>query len=153
MKLFCIIKEIWMKKKNLQEIPAIEGRRRTLGRQEILAAVNEMEGHFDPQMLYDRLRAKGSRISRASVYRTISILVESGAINEVEKTEKHAHYEKVTENKHHDHLICLRCGRAIEFYSGTLEMLQDEICQRERFRGVRHSLEILGFCRECTEKE
>ncbi len=141
-----------MKRKNLQEMPAIEGRRRTLVRQEILTAINAMEGHFDPQMLYDRLKSEGSKVSRASVYRTIPILVEGGIINEVEKTEKHAHYEKVTENKHHDHLICLRCGGTIEFYSPTLEMLQDEICQKECFRRVRHSLEILGLCRECTEK-
>lgn len=139
-------------KKSLQETPVIEGQRKTVVRNEILAAVAEMNGHFDSKALYDRLKAKGSKISRASVYRTISILVENGIINEVEKTGKHAHYEKVAENKHHDHLICLRCGRTIEFYSPTLEMLQDEICQRERFRGVRHSLEIFGYCGECTEK-
>ena len=87
-----------MKKK--RELPTLEGRRQTAGRREILAAVVDMKGHFDPQTLHERLRAKGSKVSRASVYRTIPILVEQGIISEVEKTEKHAHYEKTMSNMH-----------------------------------------------------
>ena len=131
----------------------IEGRRRTAGRREILTAIEEIDGHFDPQTLWERLKAKGSKVSRASVYRTISILVEHGAISQVEKTEKHAHYEKTGGKGHHDHLICLSCGAAIEAYSPTLEMLQEELCQREGFKGVRHTLEIMGYCRKCAEEE
>ena len=141
-----------MKKKSLNDIPVIAGRRRTIGRREVLALINEMEGHFDAQALYDRLKAKGSKVSRASVYRTIPILIESGIIAEVEKTEKHAHYEKVAERKHHDHLICLGCHKTIEFCSPTLEMLQDEICQHEAFKSVRHTLEIMGYCKKCSRK-
>ncbi len=137
-----------MKRKEQKEALIGEGRKLTRGRKEILAAINEMEGHFNCQMLYEKLKAKGLKVSRASVYRMIPILVESGIISEVEKTEKHAHYEKMT-GTHHDHLICLRCGRTTEFYSPTLEMLQDELCQREGFHGLRHSLEILGYCRDC----
>ncbi len=141
-----------MKKKSFRGMPLVDGRRRTQGRQEILTAINDIEGHFDSQTLYDRLKAKGTGISRASVYRTIPILVESGIIAQVEKTEKHAHYEKILGRAHHDHLICLACGKTIEFYSPTLEMLQDELCQREAFKGLRHSLEIMGYCRECAKK-
>lgn len=141
-----------MGKEQLKTI--LSGRRLKLtkGRDEILREIDEIEGHFDQQTLYNGLKAKGSKIGRASVYRTIPILVEGGIIREVEKTERHAHYEKVVENKHHDHLICLSCGRTIEFYSPTLEMLQDEICQREGFKGLRHNLEIMGHCRECARK-
>ena len=138
-----------MNKNSFKGMTLADGRRRTEGRQEILTAINEIEGHFDSQALYDRLKDKGSRISRASVYRTIPILVESGIIAQVEKTEKHAHYEKVIGKAHHDHLICLGCGKKIEVYSPTLEMLQEELCQREGFKGVRHILEIMGYCRDC----
>ncbi len=130
----------------------IEGRRSTRGRAEIVRIIDETEGHFNPQTLYERLKARGSKVSRASVYRTIPILVEHGIITEVEKTEKHAHYEKVIGKAHHDHLICLRCGKTTEIYSPTLEMLQEEICQREGFKGVRHTLEIMGYCKECTNE-
>ena len=130
----------------------LEGRRLTREREEIVRAIDETEGHFNPQTLYEHLRARGSKVSRASVYRTIPILVDNGVITEVEKTEKHAHYEKVMGKAHHDHLICLACGKTIEIYSPTLEMLQEEICQREGFKGVRHTLEIMGYCRECESE-
>ncbi len=138
-----------MARKSTGEIPVIPGRRQTRGRQEILRTISETEGHFDPQTLYERLRAQGSNVSRSSVYRAIPILVDHGIISEVEKTERHAHYEKVIGKAHHDHLICVGCGKKIEVYSPTLEMLQEELCQREGFRGLRHILEIMGYCRDC----
>jgi Fur family transcriptional regulator, ferric uptake regulator len=136
-------------KKATEEKSLLEGRRLTREREEIVRTIEETEGHFNPQTLYERLKAKGSKVSRASVYRTIPILVEHGVIAEVEKTEKHAHYERVMGRAHHDHLICLACGRTTEIYSPTLEMLQEEICARVGFKGVRHTLEIMGYCREC----
>ena len=139
-----------MKKETLVELPLLEGMRQTAPRREILATVLEMKGHFDPQTLHDRLRANGSRISRASVYRTIPILVEQGILTEVEKTEKHAHYESTIGKAHHDHLICLSCGKAIEVCSPALEVLQEEICQRAAFKGIRHTLEIMGYCKKCA---
>ncbi len=138
-----------MARKSTKETPFIMGRRQTRGRQEILRIISETEGHFDPQTLYERLKTGGSKVSRSSVYRAIPILVESGIIGEVEKTEKRAHYEKLMGKAHHDHLICLGCGKKIEVYSPTLEMLQEELCQREGFKGVRHILEIMGYCRGC----
>lgn len=142
-----------MEKKKLKTILGSKGLKLTKGREGILQEVSEIEGHFDQQTLYNRLKAKGSKIARASVYRTIPILVESGIITEVEKTERHAHYEKVAEDRHHDHLICIGCGKMIEFYSPTLEMLQNEICEREAFRGIRHNLEIMGYCHECKGRK
>jgi Fur family transcriptional regulator, ferric uptake regulator len=136
------------KKAGAEKSP-LEGRRLTREREEIVRIIDETEGHFNPQTLYERLKAKGSKVSRASVYRTIPILVENGVITEAGKTEKHAHYEKVMGKAHHDHLRCLSCGKTMEIYSPTLEMLQEEICQREGFKGVRHTLEIMGYCREC----
>lgn len=138
-----------MVKKAPQKNSPLEGRRVTKEREEIVRVIEETDGHFDPRTLVERLRARGSKVSRASVYRTIPILVEHGIIAEVEKTEKHAHYERVMGKAHHDHLICLRCGKTTEIYSPTLEMLQEEICLREGFTGVRHTLEIMGYCREC----
>lgn len=140
-------------KKRLRKEPPVKGGRQTARRREILAAVNETEGHFDPQSLYDKLRTRGAKVSRASVYRTIAILVEQGIITEVEKTEKHSHYEKTSGKVHHDHLICLACHGTIEVYSPTLEMLQEELCRREGFKEVRHTLEIMGYCASCVSKK
>jgi Fur family transcriptional regulator, ferric uptake regulator len=142
-----------VKEERLKGILGGDRHRITEARREIFAAIEEIKGHFDPQMLYEILKSRGSKISRATVYRTIPMFVDEGILEEADKTDKHAHYEKKTGDGHHDHLVCLRCGRTIEFYSPTLEMLQDEICRREAFTGVRHTLVIMGYCQECSVVE
>ncbi|MCX8030366.1 MAG: transcriptional repressor [Thermodesulfovibrionales bacterium] len=132
-----------------QEFILSKGLRSTKKRNEIFDEVMEIEGHFDLDELYMRLKQKGSKVSRASVYRTLPLLVEIGLIEEVERVDKHAHYERVRTGSHHDHMICLKCGKVIEFYSPTLETLQDELCERENFKKVRHNLEIYGYCKDC----
>lgn len=138
-----------MEKQKFREFLTTKGLKLTKERDEILNEILITKKHFDPEELFIRLKAKGSKVSRASVYRTIPLLIESGFIEEVERIDRHAHYERVSKDHHHDHMICMKCGKVIEFYSPTLEMLQNEICQKERFRGIRHSLEILGYCENC----
>ncbi len=91
-----------------------KGLKSTRERKEIVDAIMETTGHFDPEELYNRLRACGSKVSRASVYRTIPLLIESGFIEEVERVDKHSHYERVIGTPHHDHMICTQCGKVIE---------------------------------------
>lgn len=140
-----------MENQKFREFLTTKGLKLTKERDEILNEILIMKKHFDPEELFIRLKAKGSKVSRASVYRTIPLLIESRLIEEVERIDRHAHYEKVSENRHHDHMICMKCGKIIEFYSPTLEMLQDEICQKEKFKGIKHSLEILGYCEKCRD--
>lgn len=128
-----------------------KGLKLTKERAEIWTEILGVRGHFDPEGLFVGLKRKGSKVSRASVYRTIPLLAESGLIEEVEKTDKRAHYERVMPSAHHDHMICLRCGRVIEFYSPALETIQEDLCRDEQFNGVRHTLEIFGYCRACGE--
>ncbi|MCX7914114.1 MAG: transcriptional repressor [Thermodesulfovibrionales bacterium] len=138
-----------MNKEDFRNFISSKGLKITKKRDEIFDEVLNTKGHFDPEELYMRLKQKGSKVSRASIYRTIPLLVEIGLIEEVERVDKHAHYERVSADSHHDHMICMKCGKVIEFFSPTLEMLQDEICQRENFHKIRHSLEIFGLCKQC----
>ena len=138
-----------MEKQKFREFLTTKRLKLTKERNEILDEILDMKKHFDPEELFVRLKTKGSKVSRASVYRTIPLLIESGLLEEVERIDRHAHYERVSEDRHHDHMICIKCGKVIEFYSPTLEMLQDEICQKEKFKGIRHTLEILGCCEKC----
>ncbi len=139
-----------MEKQKFKDYVSTKGLKLTKERDEILNEILAAEGHFEPEELFIRLKTKGSKVSRASVYRTIPLLIESGLIEEVEKIDKHSHYEKVIGKQHHDHMICMKCGTVIEFFSPTLEMLQNEICQKESFHGIRHNLEILGYCGKCN---
>jgi Fur family transcriptional regulator, ferric uptake regulator len=122
----------------------------TRERDRVLQAVLITKSHFSPDDLFLKMKASGSKISRASVYRTLALLVESGLIDEVERVDKHAHYERNRVSGHHDHMICIKCGKVIEFYSESLEKLQDVICGQKNFRGLRHCLEIHGVCKKCA---
>jgi len=124
--------------------------RLTKEREEVLEEVARTSRHFDPEELHYTLRKKGSKVSRASIYRTIPLLVNAGVIEKVENTDKHAHYELTLGRLHHDHMLCTSCGKVIEFYSHELERLQERLCEAEGFRGHAHTLEIKGLCRKCA---
>lgn len=140
-----------MERKRFREFLSAKGHKSTKERDEILDLILTLEGHFDPDDLFVKLRTKGSKVSKASIYRTIPLLIESGLIEEVERVDKHAHYERVVRDRHHDHMICIQCGRVIEFFSPALEELQDDLCAKQSFRKVRHNMEILGYCEECSD--
>ena len=109
-----------------------------------------MKGHFEPEELLLRLRNKGLTVSRASVYRTLPLLVESGVIEEAIYKDRKTRYERCMEKQHHDHMICTSCGRIIEFVSQPIETLQEEVCRRYGFLPYSHTLEIRGLCHECS---
>src|SRR5512139_1709538 len=86
-------------------------------RKKILEAVCAIDNHFEADDLYLKLREVGGRrISRATVYRTLPLLEESGLIRRVILVDKHTYYEHVYDHLHHEHLICRKCGKIIEFY-------------------------------------
>ncbi|HLC16360.1 MAG TPA: Fur family transcriptional regulator [Thermodesulfovibrionia bacterium] len=125
--------------------------RYTKEREEILQGILSMQGHFDTEELLIQLRKQNCKASLASIYRTIPLLIQSGLIEEVIKTEKHTRYEVKYGKEHHDHMICQRCGKLIEFYSDKLEQLQNEIAHSYDFMPVSHILEIKGYCFECQK--
>jgi Fur family ferric uptake transcriptional regulator len=108
--------------------------------------------HFEADELLFKMKEKGVKISRATVYRTLELLVKSGMVRRVHLGEDHYHYEHVTGNSHHDHLICTTCGGVIEFHDDVLEKRQLEICERKKFTPTFHNLQILGVCDSCRRK-
>lgn len=121
----------------------------TRPRREIARIVLDREGHFTVRDLLVDLRAKGLRVGRVTVYRTLSLLVESGLVAEREFVREEKHYE-VTEGKsHHEHMICLRCGRMIEFLNEEIERLQDQVAAEHDFELVHHIHKLYGYCSAC----
>jgi Fur family ferric uptake transcriptional regulator len=142
-----------MDSERFRQVLREKGLRFTKEREAIFKEVLGRRDHFDLEELHMDLRRKGHRVSRASIYRTLPLLLELGVLEEVERTDKHAHYERTTGRKHHDHMLCVSCGKIIEFYSDALEKLQERLCGREEFEGVSHLLEIRGYCRKCRKKK
>jgi Fur family transcriptional regulator, ferric uptake regulator len=125
------------------------GWRLTKQRNAILQKAFSYKGHFDPESLYLAMREQGMKASRASVYRTLNLLCECGLVEKVGKTEQGTIYEQSVDRKHHDHMVCIKCGEIIEFYSEKIEKLQQKICRELDFTGKNHTLEIRGYCRHC----
>jgi len=121
-------------------------------RMEILATIFRKDAHFDAEELHSELKAMGRDISRATVYRTLDLLVQCGLVRKSSLGSSHANYEAAHENEHHDHLICLNCNKVFEFYRADLETLQEAICQERKFKSLHHSLQIFGLCAECVDK-
>ena len=140
-----------MESKIFQNFLGEKGLKLTKERIAVLKEVFSSHTHFEPENLYLRIKASGSKASRASVYRTLSLLVESGLVEKVTRTEKSNVYEHTFGHSHHDHMICDGCGSIIEFYSEKLENLQKEICVGNGFDGRSHTLEIHGYCTECKK--
>lgn len=128
------------------------GLKLTKERNAVFREIFSFHGHFEPEDLYLRIRKSGLKASRASVYRTLNLLVESGLIEKVTQGERGTVYEHTFGHNHHDHLICDTCGEMIEFYSEKIENLQDEICRQNNFMGNNHTLVIRGSCGQCRRQ-
>lgn len=125
------------------------GLRFTPQRKIILKEVFSTHQHFKADDIFFRLSQKKTWISRASVYRTMQLLVKSGLLREVISGERRRHYEHIFGHDHHDHLFCIKCGRIIEFKKEKIEKLQEKVCEGYKFKPLEHRLQILGYCSEC----
>jgi Fur family ferric uptake transcriptional regulator len=113
------------------------------------------EGHFSVEDLLRGLQADGVRDAHlATIYRALPLMVEAGLIEPalVDKGDGQR-YEASFEREHHDHLVCTRCGRIIEYQSEAMEALQREIADHYGFELDHHVHVLRGRCRDCRRAE
>jgi len=118
----------------------------------IVRTALETHEHFTAEELLDRCRRVDPKVSRATVYRTLTVLEEAGFVEGLETGDGGRKFEHVLGHEHHDHMVCLRCGKIIEFRDDELERRQELAAAREGFSIQRHSLRIYGHCRDCAER-
>ena len=129
-----------------------KGLKFTPEREAILDIIFSIHNHFDIEELYDILRANNKNISRATIYRTLPLLIKSHLIQEILHCTGNTKYEHIYGHEHHDHLVCIQCGNVIEFYNDKIENLQEEICGKFKFKALEHRLVIKGLCKRCKKK-
>ncbi|MEE8436295.1 MAG: transcriptional repressor [bacterium] len=139
------------REKTFLEFLALRGLKLTRQRRAVVNEIFGDAGHFEAEELVERLKGNRTRVSRATVYRTLELLRECQLVEKLDFGTQRSYYEHVSPNEHHDHLICIRCGNVIEFHNERLETLQKEICGNFGFQESYHSLRIFGHCSKCAQ--
>ena len=134
-----------------QEHLGRRGLKLTRQREEILRCLMSAERHLGVEELYGILKKQDPSIGRATIFRTVKLLQECGLVAEVGSTNGRAKFELKADRPHHDHMICIECGRIIEFQSPMMERFQDEAIRRQGFVALWHRHEIFGRCHDCLE--
>jgi len=118
-------------------------------RKNLLKTFLNTKRHISAEELYDVVRKKDPNIGYATVFRTLKILHDAGIAKKLTLGDGRARYENKYGQAHHDHLICVKCGRVIETVHPKIEKLQKELCARHNFLPERHKMEIYGICDRC----
>ena len=130
-----------------------KGLRHTDQRDIILDTFLGMEGHFSAEEIYRIVSEKNPEIGYATVYRTIKLLCDAGIARGIYFDDGRTRYEHKYGHGHHDHLVCIRCGKVIEIFDPKIEEAQERLAKEKGFVLIRHQLNIFGVCKECRKKK
>jgi Fur family transcriptional regulator, ferric uptake regulator len=111
------------------------------------------DGHVTADELYALAVKDFPEIGYATVYRTLRLLSESGLATAARFGHKSARYENTLSHRHHDHMVCTRCGSISEFSSAQIERLQDAVARDNKFTVTHHKMVLYGVCRKCAQKK
>jgi Fur family ferric uptake transcriptional regulator len=128
------------------------GLKLTAPRRRVVVKLLEVKGHVAADELIELLRKGRTPVSKATVYRTLALVSQSGLIDGHDFNSGRRVYEPMVGRAHHDHMYCIQCGKVIEFQEEAIERLQDMVVARHRFTPVYHSHKIFGYCSGCRDK-
>ena len=137
----------------LSEYLAVKRLKSTSQRDTILQVFVEAGQHLSAEELYARVKKTHPGIGYATVYRTLKLLADAGLAQERRFEDGFTRYEHASQDAHHDHLICTRCGAIIEFENERIEALQQDVARKNRFKVQSHKLELYGLCAGCQGKK
>lgn len=138
---------------SLKQYLASEGLKLTKQRELIVNIFFNQKEHISAEELYALVKVKDPSVGLATVYRTLNLLVQAKIAGERHFGDSASRYEPLKTDKHHDHLICLDCGRIVEFENNRIEKLQQEVAQNNGFDVSHHKLELYGQCKSCKAKK
>ncbi len=124
-------------------------RTRRLIFEEILSG---QEIHPNAYEIHRTLKAKGHKVSLATIYRTLNMLVKSGLVSQIDFGENHSHYEPEVARLVHGHLVCLSCGKVKEFSHKKIKSILNRIGRESHFKTDKFSIQVFGYCKNCQKR-
>lgn len=133
-----------------RELLNTAGLRNTSQRDLIMEIIRRGQGHLDADEVYRRARKKQPRISLSTVYRTLQALKELQLVEELHFNDEHHHYEIKPSTEHH-HLVCLGCGKVVEFQCPMSQKIKEDISRKEGFKVTSSEVRMKGYCPDCRK--
>ena len=140
------------KKEKLKAFLKEKGFKSTRQRDLVASEFLKTGEHVTAEELYQTINKKHKDIGLTTVYRTLKLLKKSGLAAERVFADNLTRYEPLSEEDHHDHLICLHCNSITEFENPKIERLQEKIAEDFGFYTVSHKMELYGYCSACKDK-
>ena len=135
---------------NSHGVPSMPGLRATNQRALILEIIRCGQGHLDADEVYRRAREKQPRLSLSTVYRTLQVFKKLGLVDELHFDEAHHHYEMKPPAEHH-HLVCLGCGKIVEFECPLSQKMKEDVAREKDFEITGVEIRMTGYCPECRQ--
>lgn len=126
--------------------------RHSVQRDKILNVFLKETRHLSVAQIYELVRKKYPNIGYATVYRAMNLICKAGIAEKIDFGDGISRFEHKYGQEHHDHLICVTCGKFIEVIDDKIEQLQKELAKAHKFILKRHKMQLFGFCSVCAKK-
>ncbi|MBI5606352.1 MAG: transcriptional repressor [Deltaproteobacteria bacterium] len=140
-----------MERSVLKQFIKTQGLRQSSQRERVVDAFLSQKGHASAEELLTQVRKIDKRVGLTTIYRTLKLLTQCGLAVERKFNRQVSTFEPARLGQHHDHLICLGCGRIMEFENKAIETLQEVVAREQGFRITHHILELYGYCLDCSK--